>query len=151
MDGLTIRALVAGETDAAAAIHRRGMATIACFDLDRHTPEEDRAYYRDDVFPDCEILGAFVNRVLLGHVAWRPGWIEHFYVDPSRQSAGIGTRLLAGVQAQQDDIQLWTFQANSGARRFYERHGFVAEQFTDGADNEEHEPDVRYRWRRAAS
>jgi hypothetical protein len=31
------------------------------------------------------------------------------------------------------------------ARRFYERHGFVAEATTDG-DNEEGAPDVRYRW-----
>jgi phosphinothricin acetyltransferase len=46
-----------------------------------------------------------------------------------------------------DQIQLWTFQSNSGARRFYERHGFVAVQTTEG-DNEEKAPDVRYVWRR---
>ena len=37
------------------------------------------------------------------------------------------------------------FQKNEGARRFYERHGFTAVEWTDG-DNEEGAPDVRYRW-----
>jgi hypothetical protein len=34
------------------------------------------------------------------------------------------------------------------ARRFYEARGFRAIRFTDGADNEEGTPDVRYRWER---
>ena len=42
--------------------------------------------------------------------------------------------------------QLWTFQDNARARRFYEARGFVAEEFTDGAGNEEKTPDVRYVW-----
>ena len=41
-------------------------------------------------------------------------------------------------------VKLWTFQRNAGARRFYERNGFVAVEFGDGTGNEEREPDVRY-------
>ena len=41
-------------------------------------------------------------------------------------------------------VNLWTFQRNTGARRFYERNGFIAVDLTDGASNEEREPDVRY-------
>jgi hypothetical protein len=37
------------------------------------------------------------------------------------------------------------------ARRFYERHGFVAVEHTDGAGNEEREPDVRFLWRPAGA
>jgi ribosomal protein S18 acetylase RimI-like enzyme len=47
-------------------------------------------------------------------------------------------------------LELWCFQANTYARRFYERHGFKAIRFTDGHDNEEKTPDVRYRWARDA-
>ena len=36
------------------------------------------------------------------------------------------------------------------ARRFYEERGCRAVRFTDGRDNEEKVPDVRYRWERAA-
>ena len=46
---------------------------------------------------------------------------------------------------QPDGLDLWAFRSNTGARRFYERHGFVAVAFTEG-DNEEGEPDVRYHW-----
>ena len=42
-------------------------------------------------------------------------------------------------------MQLWAFQSNTGALRFYERHGFVAVEETDG-DNEEGAPDLRMRW-----
>jgi GNAT superfamily N-acetyltransferase len=146
--GLLVRPLRREETDAAARIHRAGMRTIPRFDKPGHTPDEDRAYYRERVFAECEILGAFAGDVLLGHVAWEPGWIDHFYVDPPHHGRGIGGRLLHEVQARLDDIQLWTFQANRRARRFYEHHGFVAVEFTDGRGNEEQEPDARYRWRR---
>lgn len=44
-----------------------------------------------------------------------------------------------------EGLDRWTFAANAGARRFYERHGFVAIAVTDG-DNEEGAPDVRYHW-----
>src|SRR5258708_40372951 len=44
-----------------------------------------------------------------------------------------------------EGIKLWTFAANVGARRFYERHGFVAIDATAG-DNEEGAPDVCYEW-----
>ena len=39
---------------------------------------------------------------------------------------------------------------NSNAKNtpLYERHGFRAIHFTDGRDNEERTPDVRYRWQR---
>ena len=36
----------------------------------------------------------------------------------------------------------------TSALRFYEARGFRAICFTDGADNEEKMPDVRYRWQR---
>jgi hypothetical protein len=43
-----------------------------------------------------------------------------------------------------------TAQFNAAARRFYERHGFVEVMSTDGARNEEREPDVRLEWTPAA-
>jgi len=38
------------------------------------------------------------------------------------------------------------FQKNTGAIRFYERHGFRLVKLTDGADNVEREPDALYYW-----
>jgi len=74
------------------------------------------------------------------------GWIDQLYVDPDFAGRGLGSRLVAVAKAAAPGgLELWTFQANVRARRFYERHGFVAVGMTDG-DNEEGAPDVRYRW-----
>jgi ribosomal protein S18 acetylase RimI-like enzyme len=43
-------------------------------------------------------------------------------------------------------LQLWVFQRNAGARRFYERHGFRLVKLTDGSANMEREPDALYAW-----
>jgi GNAT superfamily N-acetyltransferase len=76
------------------------------------------------------------------------GWVEQLYVDPEHTGAGIGSRLIELAKDRSPaGLQLWTFQANEGARRFYERHGFTVVELTDGAGNEEHQPDVRYAWK----
>jgi len=76
-----------------------------------------------------------------------PGWIEQLYVDPARTGQGIGSALVDHAKAVgTGELQLWTFAANTGAQRFYERHGFREVTRTDG-DNEEGAPDIQYRWR----
>ena len=42
--------------------------------------------------------------------------------------------------------QTYTFQVNTRARAFYERHGFRVLYLGSGESNEEHQPDVRYAW-----
>ncbi len=143
-----LRRLRGDETDAAAALHRRAGATIPGYDTELHTPAEDRAFYRDRVFAGGPIWGAWEGEVLLGHAALSPGWIDHLYVEPARHGEGIGRALVERAQAEQPALQLWTFQANARARRFYAANGFVEVEWTDGARNEERMPDVRMEWRR---
>lgn len=74
------------------------------------------------------------------------GWIEQLYLAPGWTGRGIGARLVRHAQdLAVGPLELWTFASNLGAARFYERHGFVQVDRTDG-DNEEGEPDIRYRW-----
>jgi GNAT superfamily N-acetyltransferase len=74
------------------------------------------------------------------------GELDQLYVSPGRTGQGIGTRLVEFAKSRNPaGLDLWVFQTNTDARRFYERHGFVAIEMTDG-NNEEGEPDVRYRW-----
>ena len=47
---------------------------------------------------------------------------------------------------QPEGLQLWVFQKNAAARRFYERHDFRLEKLTDGSGNMEREPDALYSW-----
>jgi hypothetical protein len=57
--------------------------------------------------------------------------------------------LLQVARRSFDRLQLWTFQRNAPACRFYETIGFVLVRETDGAGNEEKEPDALYLWKRA--
>jgi GNAT superfamily N-acetyltransferase len=76
--------------------------------------------------------------------------LSHLYVEPARQRHGIGTRLLDHAKALRPAcLELWVFQKNDEARRFYERHGFRLIKLTDGAGNMEKEPDALYEWRPA--
>ena len=78
--------------------------------------------------------------------------VRQFYTRPDRIGRGAGKQLIeeaksSGVAA----LELWCFQANARARRFYEARGFHAIRFTDGTNNEERMPDVRYRWERTSN
>jgi ribosomal protein S18 acetylase RimI-like enzyme len=66
-------------------------------------------------------------------------WIDELYLLPCLAGKGIGSLLLEHVlHGSAGPVRLYTFEANAGARRFYERHGFTAMSIV-GAD-----PSCRY-------
>jgi len=75
--------------------------------------------------------------------------IHALYIDPTARGQGVGSRLLADAMDHEERLTLWTFQANTRAQNFYERHGFAEIERTDGARNDEGLPDIRYQWERA--
>ena len=125
-----------------------------------HTDDEVRGWVQGVLVPGGGVTVAQQGPEIVGlvavsteHAAVEPaplpvGWIEQLYLDPAATGRGIGSRLLGHALATLGaPVRLWTFQASTGARRFYERAGFVPLQFTDGADNEARCPDVLYeRW-----
>jgi GNAT superfamily N-acetyltransferase len=116
-----------------------------------HTPEEDLNFYSTAVFPHSELWLLEYSGIVAGFIAIRPGWVDHLYIHPGCQRRGLGSNLLAVVKASSRTVRAWTFQCNTGARRFYELHGFRVERETDGAGNEEKQPDVLYIWERDAA
>jgi len=136
------------EMDHVASIHREAFDERLPWLAGLHTPAEDRAFFRDRVFVDCEVWGSF-DKDLIGFIAFRDVWIDQLYVQPRRQREGAGRALLQIAKAASSRLSLWTFQRNAPTRRFYEKEGFAAVEETDGGRNEEHEPDVLYHWRRA--
>lgn len=112
-----------------------------------HSDDEVRRWIQDVVVPGEDTWVAETAGALVGVCALSPGWIDQLYLAPEFRGQGIGERFLAlARQRSPGGLQLWTFQVNRPAQRFYERHGFVAVERTDGSGNEEREPDVRYRW-----
>ena len=85
----------------------------------------------------------------VGFVAMTQGnFLEHMYVHPDSQGRGVGSALLTRAkQRMPNGFRLWLFQQNTQARRFYERHGLRAIEFTEGAGDEEQMPDALYEWR----
>ncbi len=141
----SVRRLVLGEMDRAACVLRTSFDERLPWLAARHTPEEDRAYFRSHVFSTCAVYGT-IDQDIAGIIAFRPDWIDQLYVLPSRQGEGMGQALLQVAKAASTSLLLWTFVKNIPARRFYEARGFVAIDQTDGSANDEREPDVLYRW-----
>ena len=137
--------------DEAAQVMRASFNERLPWLADIHTPDEDRQFFRGHVFPTNQVHGAFGDGRLVGFIAFRQDWIDHLYVLPEAQGRGVGAALLQVAQSGWPQLSLWTFQRNTAARRFYERHGFIPVEETDGRLNEEREPDIRYLWRRPAS
>jgi putative acetyltransferase len=141
-----LRQLTLEDMDSAAVVHRRSFDQALPTLAGLHTPDEDRWFFKERVFAACQIWGYFEDTALVGFIAFREGWIDQLYVLPSSQGQGIGTALLQVAQSQSGCLSLWTFQRNKSARRFYEKHGFVLVNETNGARNEEKEPDAMYSW-----
>jgi GNAT superfamily N-acetyltransferase len=147
---LNIRRLALADMDAAARVHRAAFDDALPWLAGLHTPDEDCWFYREPMFSACALWGAFDGEAINGVIAFHDDWIEQLYVLPAAQGGGIGGALLGIAQQGADRLQLWTFQRNARARRFYEARGFAAVEGTDGSRNEEKEPDLRYLWVRGA-
>ncbi|HLL66399.1 MAG TPA: GNAT family N-acetyltransferase [Micromonosporaceae bacterium] len=112
-----------------------------------HTSEEVRAWLRDVLLPRGGTWVAVAEQRVVGMLAVHGHDLDQLYVDPDWHGRGIGSRFVGlAKERSASGLTLWTFQVNAPARRFYERHGFVPVEYTDGAANEEREPDVRYVW-----
>ena len=111
-----------------------------------HSREEDRAFVAD-LIRTGGVSVARAGETPLGFLFEEGGLLGAFYLVREMRGQGIGKRLLDAVKADHGRVDLWTFEANQGAVRFYAREGFVEVERTRG-DNAERLADVRMRWQR---
>lgn len=113
-----------------------------------HTDDEVRAWFATHVVEDCELWLAEGERGRIAGILVLDGpWVDQLYVEPTMTGRGVGTELLRFAKGRRPaGLRLWTFVSNTGAQRFYERHGFVETERTDGRRNEEQAPDILYVW-----
>ncbi|MEU5668007.1 GNAT family N-acetyltransferase [Streptomyces longwoodensis] len=130
--GWRLRSAVAADVEVIAELR----ATVMRADLERLGRYDDhrvRQRLRDSFSPQYTSV-IMLDRGLAGCVTVRPAggrqWLEHFYLAPHCQGRGLGSAVLRTV-LERTDAQGTTVGLNvlqgSGARRLYERHGFIVE------------------------
>ncbi|MDN0194893.1 GNAT family N-acetyltransferase [Streptomyces sp. S.PNR 29] len=147
----TVRLRRAAGQDAAASadVWLRSFAAALPAVVRPRSDDEVRAYFRDVLVPLRETwVAETAGDGVIGVMVLDEGELSQLYLAPEWRGHGLGDRFVAlAKQRRPHALSLWTFQVNKPAHRFYERHGFVAVEWTDGSGNEEREPDVRYLWR----
>lgn len=143
-----LRAARPDDSDAIAEVYLASFRATYDFSL-AHSDDEVRRWITDVLLPTREVwVAAAPLSGVVAVMALTTDMVDQLYVAPGWTGRGIGGRLIALAKARRPGgLDLYTFQVNSGARRFYERHGFDMSEHSDGSGNEEHQPDVRYAWR----
>src|SRR4051794_12960441 len=152
MDGVQFRHGRIEDAPAIADVYLGSLRETYAFPL-AHTEAEIRNWIREELIPSEEVwIAVAANQDVVAVMALTDAMVDQLYVAPGWSGRGIGTRLLAiAMRRRPAGLDLWTFQVNAGARRFYERHGFVEVERGDGSGNDEGQPDIRYAWRPAGA
>ncbi len=113
-----------------------------------HTDDEVRSWVRDVLLPSTETWVATApDGRLVGFMSLKTDELDQLWLLPDHTGQGLGSRFVAlAKELRPAGLSLFTFQVNTGARRFYERHGFRVVDLNEGERNEERKPDIRYAW-----
>lgn len=144
---MTIRAATLADAATIAAIDRAARDAALPTVRWAHPPAEVHAWIAETLLPRGGVWLAEGGGKALGYMALHRGWVDQLYIHPDHWRQGAGSALLRHARALHPaGLRLWCFQVNTRARAFYEAQGFVVLEHTDGAANEEHEPDMLYAW-----
>lgn len=141
MTELVIRPAVPSDALTCAAIHHAWIESTSWMPR-LHKLEDVQRFYEDHVFPRTRVFVAGDPPQAYLSLDGE-NCVTALY--SSLPGKGLGKALLDHAKDLTRRLCLWTFDANTGAQRFYEREGFKAVRRTDG-DNEEGLPDILYRW-----
>jgi GNAT superfamily N-acetyltransferase len=140
-----MRRATPADAEAAAELYLRALKAASAYIPTVHSDDEVRWFITERVIPRMETWVAEAAD-LVGLLVLDGDSVDQLYVDPDLTGRGIGRQLLDVAKRERPNgLQLWTFESNVGAQRFYERHGFTARDRTDG-DNEQGAPDILYVW-----
>jgi GNAT superfamily N-acetyltransferase len=151
VDGpVTIRPAEAADAAAVADVMLASLRVTYTFPM-AHPDDDVRRWVGETLLPGGETWVAIdAAGGIVAMASLSETMLDQLYVAPAWIGRGIGSRLVAlAKERRPDGLDLYTFQVNVRARRFYEDRGFVLVATGDGSANEERQPDVRYAWRPA--
>lgn len=144
---LILRALTSADAGRVADIFLTSRRTAMPWLAQPHTDDETRSWHMNVLVPRGTVVVAERAGEVVGFAEPTDGWLNALYVAPSAQGTGVGSALFEHSMAlQPNGFDLWVFQRNTRALDFYARYGCLEVRRTDGADNQEHEPDVLLHW-----
>lgn len=148
MDNVDVRRARHDDADAIADVYLASFTATYGFPL-AHSDQQVRRWIAEILLPNEEVWVVTArDHAVVAMLALSQEMLDQLYVAPGWTGRGIGSRLIELAKSRRPGgLDLYTFQVNAGARRFYERHGFVEVARGDGSDNEEGQPDIRYAWR----
>jgi GNAT superfamily N-acetyltransferase len=145
-----IRQATRSDAEEIAHVFRAAVRTCLPYLTELHTPAEELTFFRDVVMQHRQVwIGGLPGTQ--GFCAFGEGWVDHLYIRPTHHGRGIGSELLNQAKSIGPSLQLWVFQRNTSAIRFYQHHGFRIVEASDGSRNEEQEPDFRMLWNAPAA
>jgi GNAT superfamily N-acetyltransferase len=146
--GWQIRHATLADVDAIAAIFSASFRLLTFLPA-LHTVAQDRWFIANVILRECEVTVAEDESGMAAFLARDGEDVRLLYARPENLGSGAGTALIEAAKATGvAELELWCYQANARARKFYEARGFRAVCCTDGSRNEERTPDVLYRWER---
>jgi putative acetyltransferase len=108
--------------------------------------EMDCRHFMEHVIPSCQLWVFEREREPVAFLGIKDNFIDHLYLDPDHHRQGIGRALIDHARTlSPDHLWLYTHVANTLARAFYEKNGFVAVRF-GVSPAPELEPDMEYHW-----
>jgi len=144
-----LRAAILEDKDAVAHVLMESRRTFLPYAPSPHTAAETLDWVAQRLIPDGRVTVTVKAGELVAIIAVSEdesnAWIDQLYVLPGYENQGLGSSLLRFAhESLKRPVRLFTFQQNTGSRRFYERHGYRVVALSNGQSNEEKCPDVLY-------
>ncbi|MFJ4922498.1 GNAT family N-acetyltransferase [Streptomyces sp. NPDC088725] len=147
-DDVVLRRAAATDAGAAADVWLRSYAAALPSVRCAHDEADVHDWFARVLVPQYETWVAVTGNTVVGVLVLKGKELKQLYLEPEWRGRGLGDRFMSLAKQQHPDgLSLWTFQVNSPAHRFCQRHGFIEAERTDGQHNDEQEPDVRYVWK----
>jgi GNAT superfamily N-acetyltransferase len=115
----TLRRATACDADAIANVYRASFRLLTFLPM-LHTIEGYRWFIANVILNECEVTVAEDESGIVSFLARRAEEVRLLYTSPDRIGMGAGTQLIDAEKASGiGALELWCFEANERARRFY--------------------------------
>ncbi len=151
---IEIRLATLADADGIAEIHLQSIAEGPPWLRLVHSAVEVHEWVASHVVPELETWVAEAeDGTIVGMLSLAGDQeLDHLYLLPGWWRRGVGRRFVElAKELRAGGLELWCFQRNERGLAFYRAMGFEEVHRTDGAGNEEREPDVRLAWRPAGA